>query len=66
MTLRTLNQGNHGFFLFVGNAGFLLSAVVFRIEGSGTHGPEPLEYQEFLAGTRLGRLRVRVVPRGIT
>ena len=34
MTLRTLNYGNYGIFLIMGNAGFCPSAVVSELKGS--------------------------------
>ena len=37
MTLRTLNYGNYGIFLIMGNAGFCPSTVV-SIEGLGAKG----------------------------
>ena len=33
MTLRTLNYGNYGIFLIMGNAGFCPSTVVLKYEG---------------------------------
>ena len=33
MTLRTLNYGNYGIFLIMGNAGFCPSAVWVKVEG---------------------------------
>ena len=39
MTLRTLNYGNYGIFLIMGNAGFCPSAVFrFRLEGLAASG----------------------------
>ena len=46
MTLRTLNYGNYGIFLIMGNAGFCPSAVFLLMnprpssENQGTSGPE--------------------------
>ena len=33
MTLRTLNYGNYGIFLIMGNAGFIPSTVVLSLDG---------------------------------
>ena len=35
MTLRTLNYGNHGRFLIMGNAGFISSTVLMLLSLSG-------------------------------
>ena len=35
MTLRTLNYGNYGIFLIMGNAGFCPSAVLVHFQGFG-------------------------------
>ena len=35
MTLRTLNYGNYGIFLIMGNAGFCPSTVGLRVSGLG-------------------------------
>ena len=36
MTLRTLNYGNYGIFLIMGDAGFCPSAVGLGVSGSGS------------------------------
>ena len=35
MTLRTLNYGNYGIFLIMGNAGFCPSTVLILVQGQG-------------------------------
>ena len=39
MTLRTLNYGNYGIFLIMGNAGFCPSAVVMIVRPETTQAP---------------------------
>ena len=62
MTLRTLNYGNYGIFLIMGNAGFCPSAVVKApaIEAGASHqgpvGNYPAQWQIYLGRETQGRV----------
>ena len=61
MTLRTLNYGNYGIFLIMGNAGVCPSTVSFMNPTNlGVIGPGclPTKRRRALSGTRVSGLKV--------
>ena len=52
MTLSTLNYGNHGIFLIMGNAGFISSTVSMCQKGKRSHrNPKPMRFRRAAAAS---------------
>ena len=53
MTLRTLNYGNYGIFLIMGNAGYCPSTVLFGVQIQASHCEGSDSKRSIVAGFRI-------------